>query len=115
VRLTRNLLENAIRHGRQQKNEAHDTVPAVGVTLARDLARGQVVLRVADNGPGVPVAYRERIFEPFFRLPGASERDGGVGLGLALVRTIAHAHGASVACVEPPNGRGANFEVVWSV
>ena len=115
VRLIRNLLENAIRHGRQQKNEAHDTVPAVGVTLARDLARGQVVLRVADNGPGVPVAYRERIFEPFFRLPGASERDGGVGLGLALVKTIAHAHGASVACVEPPNGRGANFEVVWSV
>jgi two-component system OmpR family sensor kinase len=116
VRLIRNLLENAIRHGRQQqKDMADDTVPTVGVTLARDLARGQVVLRVADNGPGVPVAYRERIFEPFFRLPGASERDGGVGLGLALVKTIADAHGASVACVEPRTSRGATFKVVWSV
>ncbi|MDP4863832.1 MAG: ATP-binding protein, partial [Burkholderiaceae bacterium] len=116
VRLIRNLLENAIRHGRQQKNDkVGDAAPRVGVTLARDLAKGQVVLRVADNGPGVPMAYRERIFEPFFRLPGASERDGGVGLGLALVKTIAHAHGASVACVEPPTGRGATFEVVWSI
>ena len=115
VRLLRNLLENAIRHGRQQKNEADHTVPAVGVTLARDLARGQVVLRVADNGPGVSVAYREQIFEPFFRLPGASERDGGVGLGLALVKTIAQTHGASVACIDPPSGRGATFEVVWPI
>ena len=95
--------------------KAGDAAPRVGVTLARDLARGQVVLRVADNGPGVPMACRERIFEPFFRLPGASERDGGVGLGLALVKTIAGAHGASVACVEPPTGRGATFEVVWSI
>jgi two-component system OmpR family sensor kinase len=116
VRLIRNLLENAIRHGRQQQKDMPDgTVPAVGVSLARDLARGQVVLRVADSGPGVPVAHRERIFEPFFRLPGASERDGGVGLGLALVKTIAGAHGASVACVEPQTGRGATFEVVWSI
>ena len=116
VRLIRNLLENALRHGQQRTNDpAGNAAPSVGVTLARDLAQGHVILRVADKGPGVPVSYRERIFEPFFRLPGASERDGGVGLGLALVKTIALAHGASVACVEPPTGSGATFEVVWSV
>jgi two-component system OmpR family sensor kinase len=116
VRLIRNLLENAMRHGRQRTNDkAGESVPRVQVTVARDLARGQVVLRVADNGPGVSAAYRDRIFEPFFRLPGASEREGGVGLGLALVKTIAHAHGAQVACVDPPTGGGATFEVVWSV
>ena len=41
---------------------------------------------------------RERIFEPFFRLPGHAEREGGVGLGLALVRQIAERHGGSVRC-----------------
>jgi signal transduction histidine kinase len=61
-----------------------------------------VELRVCDQGPGVPAALRERIFEPFFRLPGASEREGGVGLGLALVRTIAHRHGGSVHCEDAP-------------
>jgi signal transduction histidine kinase len=50
-------------------------------------------VRVCDRGPGVPEAYRERIFEPFFRLPGHAEREGGVGLGLALVRQIAQRHG----------------------
>ena len=56
------------------------------------------MLRVCDHGPGVPPDQRERIFEPFYRLPGASERSGGVGLGLALVRSIAQRHGGSVAC-----------------
>ena len=45
-------------------------------------ARATCEVRVSDRGPGVPPAERERIFEPFYRLPGASERDGGVGLGL---------------------------------
>jgi len=53
---------------------------------------------------------RERIFEPFYRLPGASEKDGGVGLGLALVRSIAQRHNASVHC-EDRAGGGACFVV----
>lgn len=95
-RALRNLLENARRHG------------AGTVSLTLDASDGQVQMRVADQGPGVPAALRERIFEPFFRLPGASERDGGVGLGLALVRSIALRHGGTVHCEERPGG-GACF------
>ncbi len=62
----------------------------------------------SDHGPGVPVAQRERIFEPFYRLPGASERSGGVGLGLALVRSIASRHSGTVHC-EDHAGGGACF------
>jgi signal transduction histidine kinase len=69
-----------------------------------------VLLTVCDNGPGVPPEYRERIFEPFFRLPGASERVGGVGLGLSLVKSIALRHHGVVRCIER-QGCGACFEV----
>jgi light-regulated signal transduction histidine kinase (bacteriophytochrome) len=68
----------------------------------------QAVLRVSDRGPGVPPAERERIFEPFYRLPGASEREGGVGLGLALVKSIAQRHGGVRKC-EDAEGGGALF------
>jgi signal transduction histidine kinase len=69
-----------------------------------------VVLSVSDRGPGVPEAWRQRIFEPFFRLPGASEQVGGVGLGLSLVKSIAERHGGSVECLVQPGG-GAIFVV----
>lgn len=95
-RLLRNLLENARRHG------------AGTVSLTLRLKGAQAEIRVCDQGPGVPSALRERIFEPFFRLPGASEREGGVGLGLALVRSIAQRHGGSVHCEDRPGG-GACF------
>ena len=100
-RLVRNLLDNARRYSAGE----------VSVSLAQQGT--QAVLRVCDQGPGVPEALRERIFEPFYRLPGASERDGGVGLGLALVRSIALRHDGSVACVAPSprNHAGACFEV----
>ncbi len=95
-RALRNLLENARRHG------------AGTVTLTLRADGGQAEIRVCDQGPGVPAALRERIFEPFFRLPGASEREGGVGLGLALVRSIVQRHGGAVHCEENPGG-GACF------
>jgi signal transduction histidine kinase len=95
-RALRNLLENARRHG------------AGTVTLTLRTEGGHAEIRVCDQGPGVPSALRERIFEPFFRLPGASEREGGVGLGLALVRSITQRHGGSVHCEENPGG-GACF------
>ncbi|MEZ5606429.1 MAG: ATP-binding protein [Burkholderiaceae bacterium] len=102
-RAVRNLLENAARHGRRAGQQL-----AVDVSLA--VLGRQAVLQVDDRGPGVAPDQRERIFEPFYRLPGASEREGGVGLGLALVRSIAQRHGGSVHCDEHPGG-GARFSL----
>ena len=95
-RALRNLLENAKRYG---GHEIQASVESRG---------SQVQVRVCDRGPGVPAAYRERIFEAFFRLPGHAEREGGVGLGLSLVRQIAERHGGRVRC-EPREGGGSCF------
>ncbi|OYV00166.1 MAG: hypothetical protein CFE45_10155, partial [Burkholderiales bacterium PBB5] len=57
---------------------------------------------------GVPEALRQRIFEPFYRLPGHAEREGGVGLGLSLVQQIAQRHQGRVAC-EAREGGGSCF------
>jgi two-component system, OmpR family, sensor kinase len=107
TRLMRNLLENAKRYG--------------GVEIGLDLRRvtksvptGKDIWRitVSDRGVGVPESLRTRIFEPFYRLPGASEREGGVGLGLALVKSIAEQHGGAVRCESRPDGlNGACFVV----
>ena len=101
-RMMRNLLENAKRYG-QGDVTLELTQKRIG-TL--DLA----VIAVHDFGPGVPPNQRERIFEPFYRLPGASEREGGVGLGLALVKSISERHGGRVRC-EARLGGGATFVV----
>jgi signal transduction histidine kinase len=98
-RAVRNLLENARRYAGE----------GVQVQVARR-ADGGAELVVADRGPGVPEALRERIFEPFFRLPGHAEREGGVGLGLSLVRQIAERHGGRARC-EPRAGGGSRFVI----
>jgi two-component system, OmpR family, sensor histidine kinase RstB len=95
-RALRNLLENGKRYG---GGELEVFVRA---------ERGHALVRVCDRGPGVPEALRQRIFEPFFRLPGHAEREGGVGLGLSLVRQIAQRHGGSVSC-ESRDGGGSCF------
>ena len=95
-RALRNLLENARRYGGNE----------VSVQLERDGARANV--KVCDRGPGVPETMRERIFEPFFRLPGHAEQAGGVGLGLSLVKQIAERHGGQVRC-EARAGGGSCF------
>ncbi|RIX69103.1 sensor histidine kinase, partial [Acidovorax cavernicola] len=96
-RAVRNLLENARRYSHGE----------ITLELAR-VDGHHAEIRVNDRGPGVPADQRERIFEKFYRLPGASERSGGVGLGLALVRSIAERHGGSVRC-EGREGGGARF------
>jgi signal transduction histidine kinase len=98
-RLVRNLLDNARRYG--------GTAP-IEVTLRP--SGTAVWLTVSDRGPGVAAAERERIFEPFYRAPGASESAGGVGLGLALVRSIAQQHGGRAECL-PREGGGSEFRV----
>lgn len=101
-RLIRNLLENARRYSTGEIN--------LELAQARTGSKQLAVVRVHDRGPGVPADQRERIFEPFYRLPGASEREGGVGLGLALVKSISQRHGGSVRCEARPGG-GASFVV----
>jgi signal transduction histidine kinase len=101
-RLIRNLLENARRYSTGDISLELSHTGGVDQAMA--------VIKVNDRGPGVPPSQRERIFEPFYRLPGASEREGGVGLGLALVKSICERHGGSVRC-EARVGGGASFVV----
>jgi signal transduction histidine kinase len=110
-RLMRNLLENANRYAKP------DGKLPVELSLSLSAAGPQqtATIRVTDHGPGVPTELRERIFEPFFRAPGASERDGGVGLGLALVKSIAQRHGGTVRCEAGADGKGASFVVVLPI
>jgi signal transduction histidine kinase len=85
TRVVRNLLDNAVRHARS----------SVTVHVSRYAHTAE--LTVADNGPGVPVEDRRRIFERFARLDNARGRDeGGTGLGLAIVREIVGAHSGTV-------------------
>jgi signal transduction histidine kinase len=98
-RAVRNLLENARRYGGSEAPE---------ITVRRAGA-GQVEIRVSDRGPGVPADQRERIFEPFYRLPGHAEHAGGVGLGLSLVRQIADRHGGRVRCEARQPAPGSCF------
>ena len=100
-RAIRNLLENARRYGAGEISVELATASGTG---------GFAIVRVNDRGPGVPAALRDRIFEPFYRLPGASEREGGVGLGLALVKSIVERHRGTVRC-EDRAGGGASFVI----
>jgi signal transduction histidine kinase len=140
-RAVRNLLENARRYGQNHielnlrlvdggcgSAEGDGVVAPVGLgkgcavmgsagaAAADPLGVGaqRAELRVCDRGPGVPVEHRERIFEAFFRLPGHTEREGGVGLGLALVRQIAHRHQGTVRC-ESREGGGSCFVLTLPV
>jgi signal transduction histidine kinase len=99
ARAVHNLLDNAVRHA------------AGGVDVTVRAEGAVVVLEVADDGPGVPPADRERIFERFARLDDARDRDaGGTGLGLAIVRQVVRAHGGEVAVAD--DGPGARL-VAW--
>ncbi|HDL49477.1 MAG TPA: HAMP domain-containing protein [Actinobacteria bacterium] len=98
--LARNLLDNAVRH----------TGGRVWVeTGVRD---GFAYLLVADDGPGIPQNRREDIFDRFVRLDGARSRvQGGTGLGLAVVKAIAEAHGGTVRVLDDDLFPGAVFRV----
>ena len=100
-RLAGNLIENAINH----------TPPGTRIHAATRVdPDGGVVLEVADDGPGVPPTLAPRVFERFVR--GGGEKAGSSGLGLAIVRAVAEAHGGTVS-LEAPRGDlgGARFVV----
>jgi signal transduction histidine kinase len=98
------LIDNAMAHS--------PTAGTITLTAARDGSRS-VAVSVIDEGPGVPVAQREAIFEPFARTPGARRTEGS-GLGLAIARQLAMRQGATLEAVDPPRretgtGPGARF------
>ena len=106
VALVENILDNALKF----------STGAVVASLEESATA--IVVTVVDRGPGIPEEQRERVFEPFYRT--AASRAGpqpGHGVGLALVRQIATAHGGTVAFVDPADGAGATLRLVlppWS-
>lgn len=91
-RLVSNLLENAVKFGGQAR-----------ARVFKDA--GHAVVEIDDDGPGIPPADSEKVFEPFYRRePSRNRQTGGIGLGLAVVRTIARGHGGDVSLVNRSGG-----------
>ncbi|THD65004.1 ATP-binding protein [Phenylobacterium sp.] len=91
-RLFSNLLENAVKYGGRARTRVF-------------LADQNAVVEIEDDGPGIPPAEREKVFEPFYRRePSRSRQTGGIGLGLAVVRSIARGHGGDVDLVNRVGG-----------
>lgn len=100
LRAVRNLLDNASRFAKG----------TVEVRLGTE--GGQAVLDISDDGPGIPEAERERVFERFVRLDDSRERGtGGTGLGLAITRQIVLAHTGDVQALAPSRGSGAQLRL----
>lgn len=94
-----NLIDNALRY-----------TPADGVvTVAVETTAGAARLRVIDNGPGIPEAYREQVFLRFFRLDASDHL--GSGLGLSIVREIVHGHDGEISLHDSPDGHGLEVRV----
>jgi signal transduction histidine kinase len=98
-RLALNLMENAIRH----------TPEGTHIRASVVVAGQSVRLVVEDDGPGVPLELRDRLFERFVR--GEGDRGGSFGLGLSIVRAVADSHGGTVVLEDGSAGRGARFVV----
>ena len=91
-RLVSNLVDNALKYGSRAR----------GRVYAED---GMAIIEIDDDGPGIPPAEHERVFEPFFRgEPSRNRETGGIGLGLAVVRSLARAHGGDVTLHNRPGG-----------
>lgn len=96
-----NLLDNALRHA------------ASRVSIEAHKEDGQVMLEISDDGPGIPEAERERIFDRFTRVEG-SDREGGSGLGLSIVKGFADAMALTVGVSDAPGG-GTRFALTLPV
>jgi signal transduction histidine kinase len=110
VTLVRQLLQNLV--GNALKHARAGVAPRVEVSAGADAARWW--LQVADNGPGIPADQRERVFDPFVRLPGTHSGTGvtGSGIGLATCARIAEALGGTIGVHEAPGG-GAAFRATF--
>ncbi len=102
--VVRNLLDNATHHA------------STKIRVESLLAAGQVVLSIGDDGPGIPPADRERIFDRFVRLDKArSRQSGGTGLGLSVVRSIVDAHHGTIIVDRDHDLGGASITVMLPV
>ena len=99
--MLRNLVDNAIRYC-----PAHSQVTMFAATQ-----RKSIVLRIVDNGPGIPKNKQKRIFDRFYREPGSNET--GSGLGLSIVKEIVTLHGGSIRAVTPKSGVGCEMVVTF--
>jgi len=87
-----NLIDNAVKYGDRARVSLQERV-------------GDTVVRVVDEGPGIPEAERERVFEPFYRLESSRSREtGGAGLGLTIARSIARGHGGDLSLNDGKDG-----------
>jgi two-component system sensor histidine kinase BaeS len=100
AQVLRNLLRNAAEH----------TAPGGTIELSAVSERGVLRLAVDDDGPGIPEAEREQVFDRFHRAGGPRRATGGAGLGLAIVRALAEAHGGRAWAEASPLG-GARMVV----
>lgn len=100
-----NLVENSAKYG------------ASPITLRAISTAQGVALSVTDEGPGIPLADRERVFEPFYRADTARTPDGrrGVGLGLTLARLIAEVHGGTIAVETASDDRAPGCRIVLAL
>ena len=104
-RMIYNIVENAIKYNR----------PDGTVTVSAKREKNEAVLTVSDTGNGIDEAFREQIFEPFFRIDKSRSRElGGVGLGLAMVREVVRVHDGTIA-VYTNKHKGTTFEVKMSI
>jgi two-component system, OmpR family, sensor histidine kinase KdpD len=98
-----NVLENAARHSAGQP-----------VSVRARVVGSRLMVRVVDRGPGVPATEQERIFEPFYRAPGADPQHAGAGLGLAIAKGFIEANGGHI-WVESLPGQGTSFVVEFTL
>ena len=104
-RMLYNLVENAIKYNREDGT----------VTVSAIRKKNEVVLTVSDTGNGIDEAFREQIFEPFFRVDKSRSRElGGVGLGLAMVREVVRVHDGTIE-VYTNKHSGTTFEVKMGI
>ena len=104
-RMLYNLVENAIKYNRENGS----------VTVSAIRKKNEVVLTVSDTGNGIDEAFREQIFEPFFRVDKSRSRElGGVGLGLAMVREVVRVHDGTIE-VYTNKHSGTTFEVKMDI
>lgn len=96
----RQLIDNALKY----------SAPSAPVTVAALPSRLGVSIQVADQGPGIPLEERSQVFEKFYRSAPNRQQAPGTGMGLAIAREVARAHGGDVS-VESSDGRGAVFSV----